>query len=91
MPSTIRLWCCRRMVITRSIDVRDLFNPVDCRSLGVIRTELASMQRGEILEVKANRFQSREIEAWTRKFAHRIVRITDDAGLVKVYIEKGGR
>ncbi len=79
------------MIITRSVDVRGLFNPVDCRSLGVIRTELASMRRGQILEVKANKFQLYEVQAWTRKFSHAIVNVIDEEGLVTIYIEKEGK
>jgi TusA-related sulfurtransferase len=80
-----------KVVAQRVLNVTDYFNPIDCRSLGVIRTTLAEMQRGEVLQVLGNRFQQREISAWTKKFAHKIVRIEDEDGLVKIYIEKGGR
>lgn len=78
------------IVVRRVLNVTDYFNPIDCRSLGVIRTTLAEMQKGEILQVLGNRFQQREIAAWTKKFAHKILRTQDDDGLVKIYIEKGG-
>ncbi len=76
--------------IARVLDVTAYFNPIDCRSLGVIRTTLAQMQRGEVLEVHGNRFQQREIAAWTHKFKHPILKVEDDDGLVKIFIEKGG-
>jgi TusA-related sulfurtransferase len=79
------------VVVHRVLNVTDYFNPIDCRSLGVIRTVLAEMERGEVLQVLGNRFQQREIAAWTKKFAHKIVKTEDDDGLVKIYIEKGGR
>jgi len=78
------------VVAHRVLNVTDYFNPIDCRSLGIIRTTLMEMRKGEILQVMGNRFQQREIAAWTRKFSHRIVKIEDDDGLVKIYIEKGG-
>ena len=46
---------------SKKIDVLFLFNPVDCRSLGVVRMALEPMPKGEILEVTANHFQHREI------------------------------
>ncbi len=78
------------MNVAQVLDVTYYFNPVDCRSLGVIRTHLAEMSKGAILEVHGNRFQQREIEAWTRKFKHPILNVEDEDGLVKIYIEKGG-
>jgi TusA-related sulfurtransferase len=72
------------------LNVTEYFNPIDCRSLGVIRTTLAGMEKGEILEVHGNRFQHREIAAWTNKFKHPIIKIEDVDGLVKIFIEKGG-
>jgi TusA-related sulfurtransferase len=72
------------------LDIRGLFNPVDCRSIGTIRDELNEIGPGEILEVQGNRFQQREIEAWCRKFTHPVVQATDEGGLVKLWIEKGG-
>ena len=71
------------------LDVRPLFNPIDCRSLGVIKEALKDMSPGAVLEVTANRFQQREIQAWVKKFDHRIVHERDDRGLVTIYIEKG--
>lgn len=73
------------------MDVLSLFNPVDCKSIGQIRLELAEIERGQILEVICNRFQHREIEAWTRKFGHQIMEIEDHDGRLSLYIEKGGR
>ena len=78
------------IVVSRVLNVTDYFNPIDCRSLGVIRTTLAEMNRGEILQVLGNRFQQREIGAWTKKLSHRIVKTEDEEGLVKIFIEKGG-
>jgi len=78
------------MNVTQVLDVTSYFNPVDCRSLGIIRTHLAEMNRGEVLEVHGNRFQQREITAWTQKFKHPILKVEDEDGLVKIYIEKGG-
>lgn len=77
--------------VHRVLNVTEYFNPIDCRSLGVIRTTLAEMKKGEVLQVLGNRFQQREIAAWTKKFAHTILRTEDEEGLVKIYIEKGGR
>ncbi len=74
----------------RTLNVTEYFNPIDCRSLGVIRTTLAEMEKGEVLEVHGNRFQYREITAWTHKFRHPILKMEDIDGLVKIYIEKGG-
>jgi TusA-related sulfurtransferase len=48
------------------------------------------MEKGEVLEVHGNRFQHREITAWTNKFKHPIVKVEDIDGLVKIFIEKGG-
>jgi TusA-related sulfurtransferase len=78
-------------VPSKTLDVRDLFNPVDCRSLGVIRTTLSDMKRGEILEVVANVFQQREIEPLMKKLAHRVLKIEDQDGLVRIQIERYGR
>ena len=75
----------------KTLDVRDLFNPVDCRSLGVIRTTLNDMKRGEVLEVVANVFQQREIEPLMKKLAHPILKIKEHEGLVKIRIERQGR
>ncbi len=72
------------------LNVTAYFNPVDCRSLGVIRTTLAPMESGELLEVVANRFQSREIHSWTRKFHHEIVSVRDVEGQVTLLIKKDG-
>lgn len=72
------------------LNVTGYFNPVDCRSLGVVRTTLATMNSGEILEVVANRFQSREIQSWSKKFRHEIVSIDDLDGQVRLKIRKGG-
>jgi TusA-related sulfurtransferase len=66
------------------------FNPLDCQSLGVIRTTLAPMESGALLEVVANRFQFREIQSWTRKFRHEIVSIQDVEGQVTLVIRKDG-
>jgi TusA-related sulfurtransferase len=76
--------------VARILNVTEYFNPIDCRSLGVIRTTLAGMEKGEILEVHGNRFQQREIAAWTQKFKHPILKVEDVDGLVKIFIEKGG-
>ncbi len=73
----------------KTLDVRGLFNPIDCRSLGVIKLALQDLQPGEVLEVLANRFQQREIQAWVKKFSHRLLREVDEQGLVRLYIEKG--
>ena len=70
-----------------TLDVRPLFNPIDCRSLGVIKMALRSMARGTILEVLANHFQRQEIQAWVKKFSHRIVHESEADGLVKIFIE----
>lgn len=75
----------------RVLDIRGLFNPVDCRSIGVIRDELTVLNPGELLEVLGNRFQHREVQAWCRKFAHPVVQIDDEDGLVRLWIEKRGR
>lgn len=74
----------------RLLNVTEYFNPIDCRSLGVIRATLAEMEKGKVLEVHGNRFQQREIAAWTKKFHHPIVGVEDIDGLVKIFIEKGG-
>lgn len=74
----------------KELDVRPLFNPIDCRSLGVIKEALKDLRPGDILAVSANRFQQREIQAWVKKFDHRIVKEQDDQGLVTIHIEKRG-
>lgn len=76
--------------VHRNLDVTGYFNPVDCRSLGVIRTTLVSLDSGDILEVFANRFQTREIQSWTRKFNHEIVSLSDTDGQVIIRIRKDG-
>ncbi len=73
----------------KTLDVRGLFNPIDCRSLGVIKLVLQELQPGQVLEVLANRFQQREIQAWVKKFSHRLLHEVDEQGLVRIYIEKG--
>ena len=73
----------------KTLDVRILFNPIDCRSLGVIKEAFMDMEQGQILEVLGNRFQYREIQAWSAKFNHRIVDAIDNDGLVTIWIEKG--
>jgi len=80
---------CDELHAEKTLDVRSLFNPIDCRSLGVIKLALQDLQPGQILEVLANRFQQREIQAWVRKFSHRLVHEVDEHGLVRIYIEKG--
>ena len=72
------------------LDVTSYFNPVDCRSLGVLRTTLAPMGPGECLEVVCNRFQFREISAWTKKFRHEILTAVDHEGRILLCIQKGG-
>lgn len=74
----------------RRLDVTGYFNPVDCRSLGVIRTTLAPLPSGTGLIVVCNRFQAREISAWARKFRHDILLATDLEGQVTLTIRKGG-
>ncbi len=74
----------------RTLNVTDYFNPIDCRSLGVIRVVLGEMEKGQILEVVCNRFQQREISAWSKKFKHPVLGIEDKEGLVKMYIERQG-
>jgi TusA-related sulfurtransferase len=75
----------------KTLDVRELFNPVDCRSLGVIRTTLNDMNRGEVLEVIGNVFQQREIEPLMKKLGHPILKAVEEEGLVKIQIERQGR
>ncbi len=75
--------------VEKTLDVRGLFNPIDCRSLGVIKLALQDMRPGQVLEVLANRFQQREIQAWVKKFSHRLLHEVDEQGLVRIYIAKG--
>ena len=76
-------------VVAKTLDVRSIFNPVDCRSLGVIKEVIESMPEGAVLEVTGNRFQQREIHAWATKFSHAIIHEADDQGLVKMYLKRG--
>ena len=73
----------------KTLDARAFFNPIDCRSLDVIREELKTMKEGEILEIYANLFQQREIEAWAKKFRHPILSATSHEGLVTLHLQKG--
>uniref|UniRef100_A0A7C3QTS1 Sulfurtransferase TusA family protein n=1 Tax=Leptospirillum ferriphilum TaxID=178606 RepID=A0A7C3QTS1_9BACT len=73
----------------RFLEVTGLFNPVDCQSLGVIRTNLKSMEAGEVLTVICNRFQQREIASWTKKFRHHLLTVEDIDGQVTLKIRKG--
>jgi len=75
----------------RTLDVTSLFNPVDCQSLGIIRTTLSSMRIGDVLVISSNRFQKREIESWSRKFGHRLLSADDVDGRVVLRLEKGSR
>lgn len=78
--------------ILRTLDVRAEFNPIDCRSLGMIRQELKEMPKGSVLLVLANAFQQREIQAWCGKVKQQIVSIESDAGadLKRIYVENRG-
>ncbi len=78
--------------IMRTLDVRAEFNPIDCRSLGIIRRELKDMPKGAVLLVLANRFQQREIQAWCGKVKQQIVSIESDIGvdLKRIYVENRG-
>ena len=73
----------------RTLDARAFFNPIDCRSLDVIREELKTMKEGQVLRILANLFQKREIEAWAKKFQHPILSSHNDEGLVTLYLQKG--
>lgn len=73
----------------RTLDARAFFNPIDCRSLDVIREELKTMKEGQVLRILANLFQKREIEAWAKKFRHPILSSHNDEGLVTLYLQKG--
>ena len=73
----------------KTLDARAFFNPIDCRSLDVIREELKTMDVGQILEIYANLFQKREIETWAKKFRHPILSAVDQDGLVTIHLEKG--
>ena len=75
----------------KTLDVLELFNPVDCRSLGIIRITLNDMNRGEVLEVIGNVFQQREIEPFMKKLGHPILQIEEQEGVVKIQIERQGR
>ena len=73
----------------KTLDARAFFNPIDCRSLDVIREELKTMEEGEILEIYANLFQKREIEVWAKKFRHPILSAANQEGLVTLHLQKG--
>lgn len=73
----------------RLLEVTGLFNPVDCQSLGVIRTTLKSMEAGKVLTVICNRFQQKEIASWTKKFRHHLLTVEDIDGQVTLRIRKG--
>lgn len=73
----------------KTLDARAFFNPIDCRSLDVIREELKTMKGGQVLRILANLFQKREIDAWARKFQHPILSATNEEGLVTIYLQKG--
>jgi len=77
------------MKVDRILDARAFFNPIDCRSLDVIREELKTMEVGQVLEILANLFQKREIESWAKKFQHPILSAEDNDGLVTIYLQKG--
>jgi len=75
--------------VDRTLDARAFFNPIDCRSLDVIREELKTMKEGQVLEIYANLFQKREIEVWAKKFQHPILSATNNDGLVTLHLQKG--
>ncbi len=75
--------------VDKILNVVSLFNPIDCRSLGVIKEAIEPMAEGMVLEVQGNRFQQREIHAWAKKFGHAIVHEADDGGLVKLFLKRG--
>lgn len=72
------------------LDVTALYNPIDCQSLGVLRTTLSSLAPGDLLTVVANRFQSREIAAWANKFRHEITSSREQDGRVILTLKKAG-
>ena len=76
-------------VVAKTLNVLSLFNPIDCRSLGVIKEIIEPMAEGSVLEVQGNRFQQREIHAWAKKFGHAIVHEEDEGGLVKIFLKRG--
>ena len=76
-------------VVAETLNVLDLFNPVDCRSLGVIKEVIEPMAAGAVLEVTGNHFQQREIRAWAKKFEHEIVHEEDHQGLVRIFLKRG--
>ena len=77
------------MEADRTLDARAFFNPIDCRSLDVIREELKTMKEGQVLRILANLFQKREIEVWAKKFRHPILSTANDEGLVTLTLQKG--
>lgn len=78
--------------ILRTLDVRVEFNPIDCRSLGMIRQELKEMPKGSVLLVLTNGFQQREIQAWCGKVKQTIVSIESDdsVDLKRICVENHG-
>ena len=76
-------------VVAKTLNVLDLFNPVDCRSLGVIKEIIEPMAEGQVLEVTGNQFQQREIRAWAKKFSHAIVHEENQEGLVRIFLQRG--
>ena len=74
--------------VAKTLNVLSLFNPVDCRSLGVIKEVIEPMAAGAVLEVQGNHFQRREIHAWAKKFGHAIIHEEDDGGLVKMFLKR---
>ena len=77
------------MKIDKTLDARTFFNPIDCRSLDVIREELKTIEVGQVLEIYANLFQKREIEVWAKKFQHPILSEENNEGLVTIHLQKG--
>jgi TusA-related sulfurtransferase len=79
--------------VLRTLDVRAHFNPIDCRSLSMIRRELREMPAKTVLLVMANRFQQREIEAWCGKVRHKVLSMEhdrEDDDLTRIYVENSG-
>lgn len=74
----------------RSINVLPVFDPVNCRSLRLIKQELSQMGAGEVLEVVGNEFQEREIRAWVKHFGHEIAGEESGKGQVRLLIRKHG-